>query len=362
MQQHKVLSLFGIKRIIFPIVIGLGVAVYLFISSFDADAFANVKWVGQSYFYIVLALCLMVVRDLAYMYRIRVLTDGQLSWGKSFEVIMMWEFGSAVTPSIIGGSAVALYILKKEGINMGRTTAIVFITAFLDELFYILMVPIIVLIVGTQSLFVSQEGAYVLYNTKFGTQGIFLIGYFLIVILTSIIVIGIFIKPEGVKKFLIGVCSLPYLKRYKEKAAQTGNELIITSKEMKGKPFSFWMKAFAGTFFSWTARYWVVNCIILAFGFSGDQFLIYARQLVMCVILLISPTPGGTGLAEVVFSGFLGDFISPGLTPALSFLWRIISYYPYLLIGIIIMPHWLNRVNKHKKDDEKSEYDMIKPI
>jgi glycosyltransferase 2 family protein len=362
MQHSKILSLFGFKRIIIPIIIGLGVAIYLFIRSFDIEAFRNVNWLWQSYFYIFLALCLMVVRDVAYMYRIRILTDGQLSWRKSFDVIMMWEFGSAVTPTIIGGSAIALFILRKEGINMGRTTSIVFITALLDELFYIIMVPIIILIVGTNRLFVSYGGEYVLFNTKFGTQGVFIIGYFIIVLLTSTILYGIFIKPKGLKRFLVGVCSIPYLKKYRRKAIETGNEIIITSKEMKGKPVSFWLKAFGGTFVSWTARFWVVNCLILAFVTGGDQFLIYARQLIMWVILLISPTPGGTGLAEVVFSGFLGDFIPQGLTPAISLMWRIISYYPYLFIGVIILPNWLNRVRKQKEAAEKHKYDMIKPI
>ncbi len=72
------------------------------------------------------------------MYRIRLLTDKQLSWRNSFHVIMLWEFASSVTPpSIVGGSAVALFIVTKEGIKPGRATAIVMITALLDELFFI---------------------------------------------------------------------------------------------------------------------------------------------------------------------------------------------------------------------------------
>ncbi len=361
-QQRKILTFFSIKRIIIPVILGLGVATFLFIRGFDKEAFEGVQWLTQSYFYIFLALCLMVVRDVAYMYRLRVVTDGQLSWRKCFEVIMLWEFGSAVTPSIIGGSAIALFLLRKEGINMGRTTAIVMTTALLDELFYIIMVPVVILIVGTHSLFVTDAGEYVLFDTRFGTQGVFIIGYVFILILTSIILYGIFINPWGSKRLLMIVFSLPFLKKYRRKAVETGNEIIITSKEMKGKPLSFWIKAFAGTFFSWTARFWVVNCLILAFVAGGDQFLIYARQLVMWVILLISPTPGSSGVAEIAFSGFFADFIPEGLVPALSVLWRVISYYPYLFIGVIVLPHWLNRVRKQKDVQKKQSDKMIKPI
>jgi glycosyltransferase 2 family protein len=343
LQTKKILSYFRFRKIIIPIIIGLGVATYLLISSFDREAFATINWSAQSYFYLFMALMMMVVRDLGYIIRIRILTDGQLSWRKSFDVIMLWEFASAITPSIIGGSAIALYILNREGVSMGRTTAIVLITAFLDELFYIIMVPIMIIIVGTQYLF-TTGGEYVFLNTRFGTQGIFFLGYLFILILTSIIIYGVFLNPRGFKMILLTVFKVPFLKKWRRKAAETGDEIIITSRELKGKPVNFWIKAFLSTAFSWTGRFLVVNFLIMAFVSGGDQLLIYARQLVMWVILMISPTPGGSGVAEIAFSGFLGEFIPVGLTPALGLMWRLISYYPYLFIGVIILPQWLRRV------------------
>jgi glycosyltransferase 2 family protein len=343
LQTKKILSYFRFRKIVIPIIIGLGVATYLLISNFDSEAFARINWTGSSYFYLFMALIMMVARDLGYIIRIRILTDGQISWRRSFDVVMLWEFASAITPSIIGGSAIALYIINREGVSMGRTTAIVLITAFLDELFYIIMVPIMILIVGTQYLF-TTGGEYVFLNTRFGTQGIFLLGYMFILILTLIIIYGVFLNPRGTKMILLTIFKIPFLRKWRHKASETGNEIIITSREMKGKPFSFWMKAFLATMFSWTGRFLVVNFLILAFVSGGDQLLIYARQLVMWVILLISPTPGGSGVAEIAFSGFLGEFIPIGLTPALGLMWRMISYYPYLFIGVIILPHWLRSV------------------
>ncbi len=343
-QHKKILDFFSFKRIIIPVIIGLGVASYLMYRSFDANAFKEIEWSVHTIFYLFLSMVLVVVRDLAYMIRIRVLTENQLSWKQSFQVILLWEFASAVTPSVIGGAAIALFIIHKEGISMGRTTAIVLITALLDELFYIIMVPTVIALAGTDNLFLSN-GEYLLVNTRFGTQGVFVIGYLFIIALTTIIVYGVFINPRGTKYFLVGIFKLPFLRKWRAKVAETGDDIITTSRELKGKSVWFWLKAFAATFFSWTARFWVINMLIIAFVGYGDQLLIYARQLVMWVILLISPTPGGSGVAEYVFSGFLGDFIpSEGLVPALGITWRLISYYPYLVIGIILLPIWLRRV------------------
>jgi hypothetical protein len=83
----------------------------------------------------------------------------------------------------------------------------------------------------------------------------------------------------------------------------------------------------------------------LAFTGSGDQILIYARQLVMWVILLISPTPGGSGIAEYLLPKFIGEYMN-GFGDEIAFVWRLISYYSYLIIGALVLPIWLRRIYK----------------
>ncbi len=351
-KQSRVLKIFKFKRVIIPVILGLGVVSFLIFRDFDAEPFRNIRWTQYSALWLFIALLMVVTRDVAYMYRIRLLTDKELSWRRSFDVIMLWEFASSVTPSIVGGSAAALYIVTKEGIRPGRATAIVMITALLDELFYITMVPVVVIIVGTSQLFAS-ETSYLFVNTRFGMQGIFIIGYLFILTLTLIITYGVFVKPRGFKWILLRVFKLPFLRKWRYQAGQAGDDIIITSAELRGKPTIFWVRAYIATWFSWTARFWVVNFIILSITPVGQHFLIYARQLIMWVIMLISPTPGSSGVAEFLFSDFLGDFIPLGLTAAVALLWRLMSYYPYIIIGAIVLPTWLKRVYKIKLLDDK---------
>jgi uncharacterized protein (TIRG00374 family) len=73
----------------------------------------------------------------------------------------------------------------------------------------------------------------------------------------------------------------------------------------------------------------------------------------MWVVLLISPTPGGAGIAEIMFNEYLSVFIPVGLVAALAILWRLISYYSYLFIGSILLPSWLKRVFNKKEGLEK---------
>lgn len=342
-KRNKVRELFTPKKIAIPIVIGLVVAFYMLWSNTDWDEFSKVNWGWKSLFWMFIALLMMAIRDLAYMYRIRVLTDKQITWRNSFDVIMLWEFASAITPSIVGGTGVALYILNKEGLNAGKSTALVMITALLDELFYIVTVPVVLLFIGTQYLFPIELQKEILGFTL-SAKGVFIIGYCFILMLTLIITLGVFVNPNFIKKILIKVFTISWLKRWKANVDQLGEDLIKTSKELKGKPARFWLKAFAATMFSWTARFWVVNFLLLAFTPVADHLLVYGRQLVMWVIMLISPTPGGAGVAEFAFQGFLADFTPIGLGGLLAVLWRLLSYYPYLFIGAIILPKWLKKV------------------
>ncbi|MEM9025122.1 MAG: lysylphosphatidylglycerol synthase domain-containing protein, partial [Bacteroidota bacterium] len=271
-----------------PIMIGLSVVAYFVVQELDQDPFEGVVWSWSATTWMVVALLMVACRDVGYMYRLRVLTDKAISWRRAFDVIMLWEFASAITPSIVGGSGVAIFIVHREGLSVGRSTAVVMVTAFLDELFYVVMVPIVLLMVGMDAAFPANLQQDFL---GLGVKGVFLAGYLFIVLLILLIVFGIFIHPKGSRALLINLFRLPLLRRWKAAAARTGDELIITSAEMRGKNARFWFKVTAATFLSWTARFWIVNFLILAFTAVplgiAENFLIYARQLSMWVILLI---------------------------------------------------------------------------
>src|ERR1051325_836541 len=93
-QTQDVLKLFSARRIIWPVLIGLGVASFLLYRNFDAHAFASISWTWNSTLWILISFLMVVVRDVAYMYRVRVLTNNELTWRRSFVVIILWNFAS----------------------------------------------------------------------------------------------------------------------------------------------------------------------------------------------------------------------------------------------------------------------------
>jgi len=312
------------------------------------ETLENIDWSFFTVLWIFLACVCVSVRVFGYVLRLRILTDKQLSWKKCFDIIMIWEFASALTPSVVGGAGFAVYFLYKEGFTAGKSTGIVMITAMLDELFYILMVPFVFIFLTSEMIFPEDWNTSVLGFTL-STTKIFWVGYFFLVILTSTIIYGIFVSPRKIKFLLLKIFNLKWLKRWKYNVIKWGDDLITTSKELRHKPKRYWISSFGATFLSWTSRYLVVNCLIAALVVVDEHFLIYAKQLCMWIIMLISPTPGSSGLAELIFTEFFDENILPGhLAGPLSILWRILTYFLYLFLGVLIFPRWLRRVSKPK--------------
>jgi len=270
-----------LRSAFYPIIIGLGVVGFLFYRQFNPSALDVIHFTKWSVFWLIIAFCFMALRDLGYMLRLRILTDNMLSFRQSFRVIMLWEFTSAITPSAVGGTAVATLYVNKEGLSVGRSSAVVMITSFLDELYFILFFPIVLLIVTPHALFGLgvTTGAEVSFSNDLFL--FCLIGYIVKFLWVVLLTYGLFFNPRGLKWLLMLIFKLPLLRRWKHGANRAGTDIINSSLEYRKKPFMFWLKAFLATFLSWSSRYLVVNALLLAFFTVGNHMLIFARQLAM---------------------------------------------------------------------------------
>ena len=63
-------------KIVYPVGIGLAVVSYMLYREFDPTAFSRVVFTWHSAWWLFVALLCMGVRDLGYIIRIRVLSDG----------------------------------------------------------------------------------------------------------------------------------------------------------------------------------------------------------------------------------------------------------------------------------------------
>ncbi len=323
-----------------PIVIGVGVVVWLFLKDFNPAALSILTFDTRTV--LSLAACLIFVagRDFGLTWRFRTITDGRLSWRRALRVDIMCAFTSAITPSAVGGSALAIFYLNREGIKVGQATTLTLTTLFLDEMFFVVFCPILVMVLPVDELFGMTTGNTFLESVKV----IFWLVYAGIVIWAAILFTGILARPEWLERTVVKLFSLRWLRRWKKGAVKMTSGMRATSAWVKGQSRRWWLNVFGATTLSWFSRYLVVNALFFGFVPAASQLMVFGRQFVVWVVLMISPTPGGSGVSEWLFTNYYGDLIGD-LSAALviAMIWRVVSYYIYLVAGTCLLPSYFRK-------------------
>jgi uncharacterized membrane protein YbhN (UPF0104 family) len=126
---------------------------------------------------------------------------------------------------------------------------------------------------------------------------------------------------------------------------------VEASREIVRKTWRFHLTVLGTTAIAWSCRFGLLICIILALV-PGAVFDVitqanqYARIESMFVIMAFSPTPGGSGVAEYAVSEYLTDYVPVGIVFLVAFIWRLLEYYSYLLIGAVVVPNWVRKIYK----------------
>lgn len=342
LDTKKILKTLNPRKVWIPVVLGMGIVVFLFMRDPNITVDKLSLVFDATLFPVFLAILVFLSRFAGYIFRIKSITKNELTWTSSLYVIILWEFASAVTPSVVGGTAVAVFILWKEGIKPGKALGYVLLTAIFDNMFFVLAAPL-TLILGMQHVFPagSESSDFMESSMSF----LFFLSYGLITLYTFIMIFALLINPRLFKWVLIKITSIRMLKKWRYAAYERGTEMILASDELKGMGKRFWLYLSLSTIFIWSSRYLMLNFLMVSFTkiSLSEHVLIFGKQIILWVVMLISPTPGSSGTAEYFFPMFfqetLGDY-----TLIVNLLWRLFTYYPYLLIGTIFLPKWIKRV------------------
>ncbi|MBD5213814.1 MAG: flippase-like domain-containing protein, partial [Bacteroidales bacterium] len=311
---------------------------------FNAEAFKSIQFNSSLLTGLILALIFVAGREIGLIMRFRQLTDGQLRFSQATRVTFLCEFTSCITPTSVGGSAASMLFMNREGVSLGKATTITFTTLFFDELFIVVSAPIVFTLIPYKSLFGFTTSGETAHDLQIG----FWIVYGVIATWTLLLWLGIFKAPHKVKWLIVKLFSLPILRRWKQHVEKTTDDMVSTSKALKNTRFSVWLKTFGWTAFSWISRFLVVNALLYGVAGGIDQAIVFGRQLIVWVLLMFTPTPGGSGISEWIFKEYYGDMLSSGaliMVAALS--WRFLTYYIYLGIGVFLLPS----LTKQKKYD-----------
>lgn len=329
--------------------IGLVVIAGMMIREFDVDALSSIDLSPGFFLGLGMAVGLFALQNLMLSLRFQHLCHRRLSLMQSFRVNVLCEFTSAVTPSAVGGSGLAFVYLNREGVTMGRSIFTMFAALLADEAFLALSCCLLYFLVPSHLLFSMVDGVGVSADVvnewiKGGVQVVFIVSMLIVAVWTVILYVLLLHRPQSLGWVLKACCKISVLRRFLPKVEKFSVDMTLASEEARQEGWRFWLLLMGYTSLAWLARFAIVVAILLAFQCHGNMLLAWCRQWVMWMISILSPTPGGSGVAELMFRLYYSDYLPEASVAILAaMLWRAVFYYPFLVMGTLVLPKWIGR-------------------
>lgn len=251
-----------------------------------------------------------------------------ISLWESTKIVLANLFLANITPSMAGGEPVRIYLLNKDGLNIGGATAAVLGERALDALFLLICVPFAFFIFG-----------------RYLTSSILQIGLS-IAVFVFILVLIIFVyaikRPEKTKRALIRITEK--LRRILKKDT---SEKIINRLSTEIDNFHESMTYFitkgrktfviAGiiTILFWGTGWIIPILLLLSLGLQPFILASTAAQVLLVIIAMMPTTPGSTGVSEGGVAALYGVFIGSSLLGVFVLLFRFVTYHLGLIVGAI---------------------------
>jgi uncharacterized protein (TIRG00374 family) len=211
----------------------------------------------------------------------------------------------------------------------------------MDELFYLIAVPVMFGIAAISGHPVFPEFNSAMPELVASVPVLFGLAYAVIAALTSIIIYALIIRPESTFRWITSCGNSRIFRHWKQSIDAWASDLREASKTLKIAKPAFWSRAFLATCVSWSARFLSLNMIFLIFYSSVPHAALLARQLVLWLLLMISPTPGSAGAAELGLPALTSDLMGIAYLAIVVLTWRLATYFLYLILGALVLPQWL---------------------
>lgn len=251
------------------------------------------------------------------------------------QLVFLNIFVSNITPLATGGGVAQVWFLRRHAVPVGAAMTATTIRTVLAILMIFSAAPILwawLPDLGGEARGLIQTGFWLAIGT-------YALGFFLVLFKTDWLI-------RLLLALMAGLCRINLLSQ--ARFATIKRHWI---REMRRFSRGFRMY-FAGGWF-WVSASVLSTAVFLialfsfpalifwALGYDLSYWITLAKMVVTTFIMYFSPTPGGSGIAEGVFGGFFSaDLLTTHLVLAVV-VWRALTIYLGMLIGLAVTFHWL---------------------
>ncbi len=267
-------------------------------------------------------------------------------------VITSGLFLAAVTPFQTGGLPVQLYILKKEGISIGKGSVILLFRGILELFIFIFVVPII---------YFHYRGLLK------GTITQALMRYlFIIYGIAILLLLLLMLNPKILKRAAYRLSF--FLKRRRivksKRLFRLFRKLFIEVDDFRRSLKLYFTRkkfllllAFLVTVVSYIGLFLIAPVMLLGLGERPPILETVYLQLILKFLLFFVPTPGASGVSEAAFVSLFNRVAPVHLLGVYVVLWRFFTFYIGAAIGGFVLIRMLQR---GEEEEIEKQYKMKK--
>ena len=256
-------------------------------------------------------------------------------------------WGGFLTPTQTGGGPLMIYALKRYGVPLPEATISSLMTFVATVVFFAVAGPVALLLGAGHSL--EQHGilgrAFTLYDLfRLSLGGFIAIG---------LLMIALFAFPEVARR--IGQRLVSWLERRRPRLASRVNEMregVDRSHEclvafFRGKGWAALAAAVVLSSLAFANRLAAGYVVLRALDIQAHFVDVLLLQTLITFLLYFAPTPGGSGLAELLSAAVMSIYVPRVLTPSYILLWRVITCYLTVAFGSFVFWRWLKGAEGH---------------
>ena len=323
------------------IFISLGVLlhlVYLY-TTIEGDITSHLK--KLKWYYLAVLAILAVMPTIFHSFRLYLwsrFVGHPLEYNDALTVVISNDLGSALTPTVVGGGPVKLAMLMSKGMPGTKATFLVLLSATEDIVFYAIGIGL--------SLYYVQD--------SLGTLVGSLVEHKLVLIIIVVSFMALYLS-SWLKNLIYKILLSWFSQKVKKKVLEWKDKSMLHLKKIgnayvdiyhRGK--LLFLLSLTCLILQWMAKFSVLAVILYALDIDFTYFVIYIKQWILTLGLLIVPTPGASGGAEAAFLLMFGDILSGDTMKLIMSIWRFFTYFFMMFTSVVIF-QFLSRRTLNQK-------------
>lgn len=263
----------------------------------------------------------------------------------SYKSTAICRYYDCITPFSFGGQPFQIYYLNVRGVNGGISTSVPMAKYMFNQITFSI-IALIMVIVG---------------SSTYGDNSSLVVTISIIALIINIVFLFLIIFATMSKNLAPGfmrwcvkvLAKMKLVKNYEKTYFKTMRALLEYQHSIKFYLKSFWVSLCA---FSTSAIMIILKALIpyLVYVMLSDKVevgfaVIFCKYIICELATMYIPLPGGTGMAELSFTAVFSALFDDGLLFWAMLIYRIASYYIYLIQGFFVQIYDIIIGNKRDK-------------